>query len=101
MYKLFTVILKASLFASLFSMVLGMYFISTEQYDTAMTCAIIGGLTNLVFTAIAISEVIVSRNLQTGTKLIWMAAFLLFQILAGVFYFLTERKSINQHLKIT
>lgn len=94
MNTLFNTLLKVSLLVFLLSGLAGLYFLSTEQYDHAMIGAKIGGLGSVMFTAIVIGEVMASKNARILTKFVWIAAFLFFQIFAGLAYYFTDRKSI-------
>ena len=100
MNKILNLLLKVSLFVFLFSGILGLYLLSIEQYEYAIRCAKVGGFASLVFTAIVIGEVMASKNAHFLTKFIWIAAFLMFQILAGIAYYMVDRKTINQQLEL-
>lgn len=84
----------------LISGLLGLYLLSVEQNVYALTCAKIGGFSSIMFTAIVIGEVMALKNARFSTKLIWIAAFLMFQILAGIAYYLVDRKTIHQQFEL-
>jgi uncharacterized membrane protein len=99
MTKPFNLLLKTSLFVFFTTGILGLYFLSIQQENSALLCAKVGGFASLVYTAITIRHVFTSSHLRISSKLVWIIALIMFQILAGIWYYLSGR-STNQNQSI-
>lgn len=95
MHKLINILLRLSLALFLLTGLLGFYYLSGEQEENALLCAKVGGFASLVFSTIAIFEVMTLGNMRLSKKLIWVAVILLFQIFTALAYYLVDRKSIK------
>lgn len=99
MKKIINLLLKGSLLAYLLSFALGLYLLWTNQ-SGYQECAKVGGFFSLVLTAVVICEVSSSKRIGFFEKSIWIVSFLIFQILAGIAYFLVDRKVMNQQMEL-
>jgi hypothetical protein len=95
MDRIFASLMKISLFLFIVTGMAGFYFLTTEQITFALACAKIGGSASVIFTAIAIGEVIASPKTRSFTKIAWVASMLIFQIFASLAYYFVDRKTIH------
>jgi len=96
MPKLISVLLKLSLSVFLLTGVLGFYYLSGGQEADALLCAKVGGFASLLFSTIALFEVMTLENMRFSTKFMWVVSILLFQIFTALAYYLVDRKSVKQ-----
>lgn len=90
-------LLRASLFIFLTTGIVGLYLLSIQQESYALRCAKIGGFASLVYTVLTIRNVLTAPRLSASAKLVWIVALVLFQVFAGVWYYLSGRNASRQH----
>jgi peptidoglycan/LPS O-acetylase OafA/YrhL len=88
--KLATIV-KWSFITAFIIIIIGAYM-KIIHSETAEYFLAIGLLANLLFIISAIFEVIKSDQISNSGRIRWIIAFILFGSLAGMFYFLIERK---------
>jgi hypothetical protein len=91
MNKALSIVLKLCLFTFLGTLIIGLYFLAAGQESNALLLAKIGGYASVLYTIIAMREVVLLRTMPIGTRLKWIVLLLLMQILAGIAFFLTMR----------
>jgi hypothetical protein len=96
MQRQIDVLLKLSLFVFLLTGLLGFYFLSNGQEADALLCAKMGGSASLVFSTIALLEVITLENMRFSKKFFWVVSMVLFQIFMALAYYLVGRKFVKQ-----
>ena len=96
MTNLTNLLLKICLLVFLLTGLIGLYFLSTEQRDSALLCAKVGGFASMVYTTITIADVLRSPHLRLPAKLVWTIALIAFQILAAIWYYLSGRGASHQ-----
>ena len=99
MSKSINILLKVSLFVFFTTGILGLYFLSIQQESSALLCAKIGGFASLVYTAITVGNVLTSRHLRFSSKVLWIVALIMFQVMAGLWYYISCRSTNLQQLQ--
>ena len=93
--KLINILLRLTLALFFLTGLLGFYYLSGGQEADALLCAKVGGFASLVFSTIAIFEVMTLNNMHFSKKFIWVVFIMLFQFFAALAYYLVDRKSIK------
>ncbi len=95
MHRLINVLLRLSLSLFVLTGLLGFYYLSGGQEADALLCAKVGGFASLLFSTIAIFEVLTLETMRFSTKLVWVVSIMLFQIFTALAYYLIDRKSVK------
>ena len=99
MSKFTNTLLKASLFIFFASGILGLYLLSIQQEGNALLCAKMGGFASLGYTAITLKVVLTSSRLSVSSKVLWIMALIVLQVLAGIWYHLNCGSTNHQRLQ--
>ncbi|RTY95302.1 PLDc N-terminal domain-containing protein [Flavobacterium sp. GT3R68] len=54
----------------------------------------VGLLSSLLFMVLAIAEIVTSKRIDTGEKILWVMGFLVMSTVAGLIYLLSGRKTV-------
>lgn len=93
------IIQKTSLFIFFTTGVVGLYLLSVQQESSALACAKVGGLASMVYTVITIRDVLISQRLRLPAKVLWIITLILFQVVAGLWYYISGRSANRQQLQ--
>ncbi len=94
MYKPLDIVCRVSFCIFFIALIAGIYFLSTDQVAYKQA-TIVGTLASSIVVICCMYEVVASKQTKRAEKVIWVVAFLLFNIVGTLVYYLSERRRVT------
>jgi uncharacterized protein involved in response to NO len=94
MYKTSDIVCRVSFCIFFLALIAGICFLSTDQ-SLYRLATIVGTSASSIVVICCICEVVASKQTKRAEKVIWVAAFLLLNIVGALVYYLSERRRVT------
>jgi hypothetical protein len=94
MYKTSDIVCRVCFCIFFLALIAGVWFLSTDQ-SLYRQATFVGTSASTIVVICCIWEVVSSKQTKRAEKVIWVAAFLLFNIVGALVYYLSERRRVT------